>query len=1436
MDVKRRSRHGTSGKNAYVESSLSADQGTPISTQDPARENNPAVSNTSSSTLSPLVRTNMTVPPSPRLPPKSPGKPSATSLSLTPRRVSDLVATPASEPAVTPAGGAARSEAYWEELDLLSSERVLVSGPERPSIVSRYILSSPSMPEVFKSRSAKITSPIFPEFASPCFQKHRVVSNVPEPPPDVRVNPLAGDPEGEAALPPGIIPEIVHEVEFGLYYGFEEAIEVELGYRAMRVPLPYAINVRVVETDGEICPASAKLETNPDCPNSMLLSVISGSVNFESDGEGGGYEDVVLTFWAAPDTASVHNTASLLLTVTDVDGTLYETTLELCAEGTEPMIAVERPRLQSRSNRQDTQITFDKGEGTEEELVTVWNETKHDAPLLINVVVTDSGRGVFSIGRDSDDRCECIPITIPACSAVSFVVRFDLSQVETIRSFYHGTILIKLGCIFPKGVHRWKNRDFNLAFDHVLSMQAKGSDGPCEEVGTPDTTIDLQSQTISEDSTYLYSEDTPMQPASHLRSPAPPKSISTSSSQQTESVPDETPEADIESHPGDVHGTFSVGSEAGTDIVDFEPLDVVISACGLEPVPEGIDQGPLYEGVFSLLEPVEWVLCETSEGLSEETDVQYDYSSTTGNRGSMVSAVSGEDIRGLRRRVNSDNWAHSTKQTQLEESPKPWISSLGTREGPQIASSWTQMAGMNTKQNGGEPENPVHSGLGACKRDHLGQKTVQLLETETHFSPCLNRQAASQLPETTPFGKLVGYVDERACSRVSQNTPFGRLVGYSPDRRRLDSLPSVRKLGFGEGSDYPDEEVFERVSTLRKNGSTGVMGGAAAGLFTAMLGTPPKGIDGMRTGLVHDQPKVPISKAVLSHERTGARCTRSSRNADSDTTASHENVRGGSNVVNPEPLTPQDEISYQVTRSKKTSGKPPLGRRSKGSSTREIELFNVPDQRGSHGTRRNQASLSSFSSALTITGGTSLSAMGAISRDARPKLRLPRKIQKNGVLLVAGAGSVLFPLCSGTKSEMEVEIQVKPAEDSNVCVKAEPSFLVLHSGQRAEVVFSRYSASEGKMNVFLVCRSLKHPEDVTSYRVPLTVESASRISSSKRFSIDRPTLTFYNPDEASREKRFRVFNGTSRREAVQIWIGPREEGEDKDNLGSAFKLLSPAMGFLEPQTSLNVDVFFNGGEETEYHYEDLNIKMGHQVETVRMFGYNGGSEIQMEFTEDKVLRARNVGCRYGFVLITGPEHESEDAFAEKAVLAPGEELEFEMPYGSGSLIYTGDEISRIRFCTALIVDPTRCTDHVEQKKLFSDWFQGQERATAAENLHFTTEKKYTLHYASRMFYLGLQQFSFDVDHERVLPTTASERNREQNWRASMDRDGFVHISNNDPVESLAYEMEGADPKRGVIPPLGDARNAPYRERVTVRSRGVTLELIVPLSGTKRRQY
>lgn len=1436
-----------------MENSFSADQGTPISVHDQARENVPAISNTSSSALSPLFRTSLPVLPSPRLPPKSPGKPSATSLSLTPPRVSALVATPASERTATPPGDVARSAAYWEELDLLSSERVLVSGPERPSIVSRYILSSPSMPEVFKSRSAKITAPIFPDLAAPSFQKHRVVSNVPEPPPDVRVNPLAGDPEGEAVLPPGIIPEIVHEVEFGLHYGFEEAVEVELGCRAMRVPLPYAINVRVVETDGEICPASAKLETNPDCPNSMLLSVISGSVNFESDWEGG-YDDVVLTFWAAPDTFALQNTASLLLTVTDVDGTVHETTLELNAEGTEPMIAVERPRLQSRNNRQDTHIMFDKGEGTEEEFVTVWNESKHDAPLLINVVVTDSGRGVFSIGRDSDDRCECIPTTIPGCSAVSFVVRFDRSQVQTTRNFYHGTILIKLGCIFPQGVHRWKNRDFNLAFDHVLSLQAKGSGGLCEEVSTPDTTIDLESQTLSDSGTYPSSEDTPIEPASQTRSPTAPRPISMSSSQLEDNVPDETLQADINSHPDDGHEIFSVSSEAGTDVVDFEPLDVVVSACGLEAVPEGIDQGPLYEGVFSLLEPVEWVLCETSEGGSEEIDVQYDYSSTTGNRGSMVSAVSVEDIRALGRNATSDTCTPLTKPTQVEGSPR--ISSLASRKGLQIASPWVQMAGMNVEQNYGEPEKRAQMGRGACNRKHFGLKAaykgnvvsgnkkidsvvlpqiaVPVLETE-QFSPCLNRPATSQLPKTTPFGKLVGYADERTGSGVSEITPFGKLIGYSHDTKHLDSQRSVRKLDFRDGGDYPDVEVCDRVSTLRKNGSTRVLNRAGAGVFTALLGPPAEEVDGMGTDLVHDHANVTKSKSVLSHERMAARRTRSSRNTDSETSSSRKSFRGGNKSVSAVPLVPQDDISYQVTRSKQASGKPPLGPGSKGSPTTDIGLLSIPDERTSHGPRRNQASLSSSSSALTITGGTSLSAAPDISRDARPKLRLPRKIQRNGVLLVAGAGSVLFPLCSGTKSEMEVEIQIKPAEDSNVCVKADPSFLVLHSGQRAEVVFSRYSGSEGRMNVFLVCRSLKHPEDVTSYRVPLTVEGSSKASSSERFSIDRPTLTFYNPDEASRKKRIRVFNGTSRPEAVQIWIGPRDKGEDQDGWGSVFKLLSPSVGFLEPQTSLNVDVLFNGGEGAEYHYDDLNIKMGSQVEAMRMFGYSGGSEIQMEFTEDKILRARNVGERHGFVLITGPEHESEDVFAEKAVLAPGEELEFEMPYGSGSLIYTGDEISRIRFCAALIVDPTRCTDHEEQKKLFSDWFQGQERASAAENLHFTTEQKYTLHYASRMFYVGLRQFSFDVNDERVVPTTASERNRGQNWRASIDHDGFVHISNNDPVESLAYEMDGADPERGVIPPLGDARNSSYRERVTVRSRGVTLELIVPLSGAIRRQ-
>lgn len=1477
-------RHSSSGK----EHARAA--GTSSLHHDSARENNPAISNDAGVTSFTNESAVDNIPPSPRLPPKSPGKPSASSFALSQNSSTIPNAAPKDKPKPLPRQKERSNGPHWEDLDLFGEERVYVSGPERASIASRYVLSSPSMPEVFQARSAKITAPIFPNLA-----RHRPEANRrfldPSESLEVSVNPFTDGLE-RCALPSHIVPEIVHEVEFSSLVGFEETIDIDLGHRVARVPLPYAINIRVVQLDGSIRPVSANLETDPDYPNSTLLSVISETVNFETDGAGG-YEDMMLTFWAAPDTSDQESSASLVLTVIDEEGITHETTLNLGAEGTEPIIAVKRPKFASKSNRQDTDISFDKAEQTEEEVVTVWNETKHDAPLFINVIVTESGGGVFSIARDGEESCECIPTTIPACSSFSFTAQFKRPQHEGSNRFYLGTILIKLGRMTSKHDDQFKSRDYNLAFDHVISLRATAAH-PASLLNGSETISQVRSMGASElqcysDSTRGYSSfgnrgasvGQASYDVSHLMGHS-------RSGDQDDSTLDVSLNRRI----------TSVASHDDSNIMKFEPLDVAVSASGIEAVTKDFEYGPLCEGIFSLMDPVEWVVCEPAEE-TRQTDVPTEATQEQLFKGDRASLVQSE----LSRNSDADVLRGPTSSRQslhpATVSSNPLEASFGSggsrhqdyipagqRSDPILEYSSIRQTSSENEING--PDGPrsspqsscpsaVNSGLSEPSREndasrtpdstpsrhrshaistlsarrpseaghedsgnicsaesHRSKKTASSHDHESRslvdqkqrtksqsmsssetmttntttktpehsssLSPDRKEQLVSKqggiisrdgypyhvLSEATPYGKMVGYEGGTIAKRTAAKTPYGKLVGYEPSDFVQKVDPAMRKLEFLEGINSSRSVGF--MAKVHDGASVPITAPMKLEGLKAALRPPTPAMSDTKKHVLPFKPSLlsgttsgAIRSAPINSEETAGRALRNAAmHGGMGSDLSHETARGKPSV-DPMPTLPQ------------------LLRRS--------------------------------SSAATYTSAKSWSKKQNSSAEDEPKLRLPRKMRE-GVILGRDTESIVLPLCSGSKSNMEVQIKVlaKRTRSASVRVIVESGHLVLQPEQKAEVVIKRNIAKEKELIISLICKLLGRPETV-SYEVPLFVESNSRRSSAIKFSIDRPTLTYYRTTEASCSQRLRVFNGTSRGKVIQMWVGSTQLKDQEHEPSSVFKLVSPSNVSIGAQSCSTVEVCFKGQNSAAHHTGYLNITMGRKTETLHMFGYSGSSDIRFEFSASKVLLVRNIGNRYGFVLVTGPEDGTRYSKAEKAILGPGAEFEFKMPYGSGSSIIAGDEISRRRFCAAMLRNPSGPTDKEGKNKMFSSHFPGQEEAISAEGLDFSDASTASLHYASRMFFNGLHRFQLDMDMDLVIPVLSSDATDIQNWGASIDVDGYVHICNNDPEEPLRYEMEGAGPERGEIPPLGDARNVRYRERVVVRSRGRAVELAAPLRAS-----
>lgn len=622
----------------------------------------------------------------------------------------------------------------------------------------REVAFSPSMARKFRLRSAHLSSPMFNYEKR--LARHRDFRNVH---PEVRVNPMANSEEDAAKVPQEVVPQVCAELMFSSRDGFTEGVDFDLGCRAVRVPLPYAICIRVSDMEGDICPVSARIELNPDQVSSMLISMISAYATFEKgeDDEGRSvYEDVVLTFWGAPDTYAKECTASFVVTVTDTNDESYETTFCVTAHSVEPVVAVECPNAKSKVQKNDTHVTFTAGK-TGEESITVWNETEGNAPLLLNVLIRDSAKGIFSIGRRSDDSSICFAATLPSASSFSFVVRFDLSYAQLKQSSYYGCVLIKLANMLPKRTRTWGDRDLHWTYDHVLALQISPND--------EDFSCDLPSEEMQTPSEDFY---------------------------------------DFEEF---------LRAEGEDDIEDIYPLNLNVAACDSEELPDDVEEGPLYEGSFSMLEPVEWVLSEEIENATDDGEdepvhdqKEWDVDYASSYEGSEVKDSTGQelDVVGESYDEHDANWKarpSSVIEQHLVRKTDPTAESVEANAQRNVVEDECNLirqhdhlfTQFSSEVQGVESE---EANLIEFDRPEVVPSANRRPEQE-HFEPAANAEITSF--ENLPSSRKESLQFSAQRQQLADKTPFGKLVGYGPISDRLEAKPVVsKKLELVEAHDY----------------------------------------------------------------------------------------------------------------------------------------------------------------------------------------------------------------------------------------------------------------------------------------------------------------------------------------------------------------------------------------------------------------------------------------------------------------------------------------------------------------------------------------------------------------------------------------------------------------------------------------------------------
>ncbi|CAN8067336.1 unnamed protein product [Agarophyton chilense] len=1179
------------------------------------------------------------------------------------------------------------------------SNPIIIQPEHSPSESEKTQLAKEQDPEIlasfFKMRSAKMLSP----FGNPSKKRARNLTIV-----DVNTNPLARDKEEASEIPSNVPIDTVLNVPFSLSYGFEETLEVDLGCRASRVPLPYAINIFTFDLEGSIKPHSARLERDPDDKASVLVDILKQEVIFstvpDEDNEqtnpiSDALEEACIVFWAAPDAHAERGYDRFVLTVTDEDGKEYETNVEIRVRKTEPIIAVETEEEAPDVSRTETFIDFPAGCQSSEKSVRIWNKTEGGAPLLLNILMRDCASGVFSIGHNSDDARLCIPMYIPFGESCNFSAKFELVSEAAIDHEFYGFALIKYATILPASVCPEDDAELYHAYDHVLNFTATSAveaedHKSGHEVPRPISPEDdeLREHRFCHPESALHPEaNCILEHSAHSGLlPSTPES----SHKEEKSIDSGKSLKNLKSIA--VHG-----SKFRNEGISIEPLPIHVSPGAIEEVPTDTGNPVEYCRVF-LHQPPKW--------------------------------IPGQD-----RKEKTPYGSHPSKEA---------VSENESAKNPSCDNKIVPMKGQRS----------FKSNYRSYVSVSMAERLKRLTENESRSQKSLNQNDAKRAP------------CDRETERGSNVSQIHTKVGSSTDN--VTGKPSNGHAKFSELENGPAMKSANSLTIPRAEESARGDSQAKSGTIRSEL----EGNDAVDTVKSDHGPK-------------------------------HSSVRASRELSNSTMGSTLTTLNFQ--------------RRESPSAfeygTEEIDRSPENAARSSH---------QSFTTNTSAEDGKRYFGFRRLAKNRKPKIKMPRSIRENGVRIRATCGSAILPLFNASSSSIHVSLEIKKHVGSDAAATVSHKMLALDSQQRTNVIITRMSSKEGHLRI-IISGYLRGPVKLsTVYHVPLFVEeSPNRVPAATGFAVDRPTITFYKNPSRYQYQSLRVLNGTYRTVHYKVWLGGlRNAMSGCDDC--VLSITSEKEGTVEGRKCVTVQVRFDSNNPVQYYRQMLHISMDNSRDKVPIFAYTGSSSIRMSVTKEGLFHAENHGNRSGFVVLSGPEIDSENNVTEKVVLLPKQHRDMVAPYGSGTLIYTGDEIARSRFCDAAKLVANAKREGGEEMCLFLESFDGEEEARQKERLLWHRDTTYSLHYAGRLLGNSVCRYRYDPDERRVVKE--SKRSNDCGWHASIDGDGYVHIENYDTDKVLNFKCKGAEPMYGKIPPLGDAKLAAFLENVDVYARDTCIEL------------
>lgn len=1205
-----------------------------------------------------------------------------------------------------------------------------------------------------------------------------------------------------------------------------------------------------------------------------------------------------------PHGAKKQGLGRMLLTVTDDEYTDHEIPITISVTPTEPCISVVAPGYPGRDIRSETNISFAEHNHDSEALVTVRNETEGDAPVLLNVVLEDSAGGTFSIGEASEEKVNCIPLLIPSGSARSFRTRFETRPELTLRRRYYGSVLIKYAFVMLGDKTLGQDFELYQYFDHVLNLTssvgnpaARTRSIAMDSVGQEAARLHCQSDDECVCSDSEEHAEAPCALLDSFKMLLKTKSIQAKAIDEkhgsTEIHADkEKRELDegikaLKKKDRSVDGMVEVADESGRKaeaVVTFPEGTYKMSSSqgGFKtPSPrEGQEiqstvqtyKTPSSEGDFKTPSPREGYEIQSSVGGFKTPSPIVEHQSSTSHEVYEALVQDGEQetpkVEEASELLHSDgrfeppateevgHISTSRQDSDLKtvhdfgtafviqdssEYSPIFATSTGTGEETESKLDWIDNENVRSKGNGNESEEidiqeeafpvasascplPVDGSEGTGNTptsedgsDHPGLDDA--LEEEVYEPSLCNRVSrinvdSSTLQLTQPTSSTENneeaeeaeFRNENMSSSATTNTGVDHISLQEDLHREMESGSSCDTETEKNNEDKYQVESPHSPRNSINDEACEDRGGKAASRYVHRNSN-----DDVQEDL-DDSPKTSSSDGppgINSPDGSHTPLWHGSARSDPRTSLNY-------GIPMPTPRTHAAirkatvEAAGEVTAHDVDVDKPVLQPIRQVEETVDI--------------RQNVAQVVS-KSPKTVCGA---------------KLKMPRRIRENGIIMQSDKGTTTFPLLNASPHVVEVTITLDNESTdgdnrNDVDVAISPSYLVIGAKETANVTMERTGPGAGERMVLIRGATMEaHGSSRKTYRIPVHVEGSKiqKTEGAENFSMDRPTLTFYNPGQDEGTWSVRIRNGTKRTAKYKVWIEDdqtEKSGMQNSNDKSAFKVISASTGKVEAQSFVTVQVAFDGGEAVQHFHGKLNIKVGGQRDFMRLFGYSGGSNIHVGTTDLGHVHVRNGGKRSGFILIAGPENDTvAHDMSVKTVLLPGQEVNLEAPYGSGSIVYTGDEIARSRLCKTEEIEGGTNTAS-EESCLFTGTFEEEGQAAMKESYNWGDEDKFSLYYSRRLLDNHVRRYSFDVNHsDHVSLVESSQNGGNKRWSASVEN-GFIHIENLDVTKELVFKSDGTDPRQGMIAPLGDAMLAPFKETVEVNARGKIQTLQVSLS-------